>query len=128
MSASVRFPAVLDHAVFTELGAALPREKIRELVWLFVAETEFYLTEIASRRAAGDLESVARLAHNIVSVAGNLGAMRASALARQLERACRGGDKTYSYHLISELSQACQDASAQMHDWLTDAPGLLHTA
>jgi len=123
-----RFPAVLDRTIFTELGAALPPDKMRELVSLFVAETDFYMTEIASRRAEGDLESVARLSRNIVSIAGNLGAMRASALARQLERACRSGDKSYSYRLISEMSQACRDASAQMQDWLNEDPGLLHTA
>ena len=70
------------------------------------------MTEIASRRGEGDLESVARLARNIVAIAGNLGAVRASALARQLERACRNGEKADSYRLISEMSQACRDASA----------------
>ena len=128
MSATTHFPPVLDRAVFTELGAALPQDKMRELVGLFVAETDFYMIEIASRRAESDLESVARLARNIVSIAGNLGAMRASALARQLERACRSGDKSYSYRLISEMSQACRDASAQMQDWLNKAPEMLHTA
>jgi HPt (histidine-containing phosphotransfer) domain-containing protein len=87
---------------------------MRELVRLFAAETDFYMTEIASRRAEGDLQSVARLARNIVSIADNLGAWHASALARQLERVCRDGDKTNTYHLISEMSRACRDASEEM--------------
>ncbi len=70
--------AALDVAVFAELSAALPYGKMQELVGLFVCETDFYMTEIAARRAEGDLDSVARLARNIVSIAGNLGAARAS--------------------------------------------------
>jgi HPt (histidine-containing phosphotransfer) domain-containing protein len=128
MTAPPRIPATLDPAAFAELGQALPRGKMQELVGLFVAETDFYMTEIVSRRAEGDLESVARLARNIVSIAGNLGAARASALARQLERACRDGEKTNSYRLISEMSQACRDAGDEMRAWLADGKGLLHTA
>jgi HPt (histidine-containing phosphotransfer) domain-containing protein len=128
MSDTTPIAAVLDRAVFCELGAALPHGKIQELVGLFVCETDFYMTEIASRRAEGDLESVARLARNIVSIAGNLGAARASALARQLERACRSGDKTDSYRLISEMSEACRDAAIDMHAWLAEQTGLRYTA
>ena len=128
MSAPTQIPAVLDRAVFSELGAALPYPKIRELVGLFVAETDFYMAEIASRRAEGDLNSVVRLARNIVAIAGNLGAARASALARQLERACRSGDKAGSYRLISEMSQACRDASEDMQAWLSEQTARLQNA
>ena len=122
MSNPARIPPVLDHAAFVQLGAALSHDKMRELVALFAWETELYLTQIASRRGEGDLESVARLSRNIVSVAGNLCAMRASALARQLERACRNGEKANSYHLIGEMSQACRDASEEMQAWLEGQP------
>ena len=125
MNDPARVPAVLDRAAFGELGVALPHGKLRELVELYVCETEFYMTEIASRRADSDLGSVARLSRNIVSIAGNLGAMRASALARQLERACRSGQKTDSYRLISEMSQACRDAGEEMLAWLDKQSGLL---
>ena len=128
MSVTVRIPPVLDHAAFIELGAALPYDKMRELVGLFAAETDFYMTEIASRRAEGDLQSVARLARNIVSIAENMGAAHAGALARQLERLCCNGDKTNTYHLISEMSQACRDASAEMDALLRQGGGSLHTA
>jgi HPt (histidine-containing phosphotransfer) domain-containing protein len=126
MNDPARIPAVLDRAAFAELCAALPHSKMQELVQLYVCETEFYLTEIASRRAEGDLASVARLSRNIVSIAGNLGAMRASALARQLERACRSGQKTNSYRLISEMSQACRDAGEGMLAWLEEQGELLN--
>lgn len=120
MDDPARIPAVLDRAAFAELGAALAHGKMQELVELYVCETEFYMTEIASRRADCDLGSVARLSRNIVSIAGNLGAMRASTLARKLERACRSGQKTNSYRLISEMSQACRDAGEQMLAWLEE--------
>lgn len=128
MDDPTRILAALDRAVFAELGTALPHGKMRELVALYVCETEFYMTEIASRRGEGDLESVARLSRNIVSVAGNLGAARASALARQLERACREGEKANSYRLISEMSQACRDAGEEMLAWLNEQKRLPHPA
>ena len=128
----MRYPdrtmAALDVAVFAELSAALPYGKMQELVGLFVCESDFYMTEIAARRAEGNLDSVARLARNIVSIAGNLGAARAGSLARQLERACRGGDKSGSYRLISEMSQACRDAGEEMHVWLAQDTAQLRTA
>ncbi|HEY2011438.1 MAG TPA: hypothetical protein VGH23_20785 [Rhizomicrobium sp.] len=127
MSAPDKIPPVLDRAAFAELGATLPPDKVRELAVLFAAETGFYMMEIASRRAEGDLHGVARLARNIVSVAGNLCAMRAVALARQLERLCRNGDKANTYHLISEMSQACRDASEEMDALLRQKDGSLHT-
>jgi len=122
-----RIMVALDVAVFAELSAALPYGKMQELVGLFVCETDFYMTEIAARRAEGDLDSVARLARNIVSIASNLGAARASSLARQLERACRSRDKAGSYRLISEMSQACQDGGEEMRVWLAQDTALLHT-
>lgn len=126
MSVTARIPAVLDRAAFAELGAALSYDKMQELIRLFAAETDFYMTEIASRRAEGDLQSVARLARNIVSIADNLGAWRAGALARQLERVCESGDKTNTYHLISEMSRACRDASEEMDAVLRQGIGSLH--
>ena len=128
MSAPSRFPAILDRAAFTGLAGTMPSAELRDLVELFVAETEFYMAEIAARRAQGDLESVARLARNIVSVAGSLGAARASALARQLERTCRAGDKTGSYRLISDISQACRDAGEEMNILLRDEKENFRTA
>ena len=128
MNGPERIPAALDTAVFAELAAALPHGKMQELVGLFVCESDFYMTEIAARRAEGDLESVARLARNIVAIAGNLGAARARALARQLERVCRNRDKAHSYRLISEMSQACRDAAGEMRDWLAQETALLHIA
>ena len=54
MNDAARNPAVLDRAAFAELCVALAHGKMRELVELYVCETEFYMTEIASRRADGD--------------------------------------------------------------------------
>ena len=128
MNDPARIPAALDRAAFAELGAALPHGKMRELVELYVCECEFFMTEIASRRGEGDLKSVARLSRNIVSVAGNLGAARASALARQLEWACRRGEKANSYRLISEMSQACRDAGEAMLALLEEKEQLPYSA
>lgn len=127
MSAAAR-NVMLDPATFIELGAGLPYDTMQELVDLFAAETDFIMTEIASRRAAGDLESVARLARNIVSIAGNLGAVRVGALARQLEQICRKGDKAGNYRLISEMAQACRDAHDEMAALLGEESTGLHTA
>jgi HPt (histidine-containing phosphotransfer) domain-containing protein len=109
---------VLDLNGFAFLGENLPLSTMEELVDLFVCETETYMAEILSRRACGDWQAIGRLSRNIVGIAGNLCAARASLLARELDHACRTQQRVNCYRLVGEMSQACRDASQEMRDWL----------
>ncbi len=118
----------LDEARLADLVAALPSGDISELVSLYLIDVESHLALIANLRSAGDFEKIAREAHAIVSTAGNLCAMRTSATARQLEIACRNGDRNLSGKLIDELNEVCSASSAAFRAWLNKQPGEIPTA
>jgi HPt (histidine-containing phosphotransfer) domain-containing protein len=69
-------------------------------------------------RAKGDLGACGREAHAIVGMSGNFGAMKASAVARSLEAACRCRDKARTYCLVGELSEACETSSDALRNWM----------
>jgi len=121
-------PAALDHARLAGLVAALPRSDIHELISLYLIDVDSHLARIADCRSNGDLENIAREAHTIVSTAGNLGAMRTSATARNLEIACRNGDRELSGELINELNEACAASSAAFKAWLNERTDVIPTA
>jgi HPt (histidine-containing phosphotransfer) domain-containing protein len=108
---------VLDESVFRELCAHLSAAEAREFVWLCIVDIELRLTDIASHRAAGDLESVAGIAHGIAREAAKLGAVRVHVLALRLETSCRSGS-IGTYSLIGELSDAWTEAGDTMCAWL----------
>jgi hypothetical protein len=108
---------VLDESVFAEMCANLSAAEAREFVWLCIVDTELRLTDIVADRAAGDLESVAGIAHGIAREAARVGAVRVHVLALRLETACRGGSPG-SLRLISELSDAWTEVGDRMCTWL----------
>jgi HPt (histidine-containing phosphotransfer) domain-containing protein len=108
---------VLNPDNLEELSAALPSESLEGLITLFLEDTEGQLREISACEKAGDLAGIARRAHMIVSSAGNLGAMRTSALARQIEQFCIAGDPRGLGLLLNELRQSCAQSGAAFQAW-----------
>jgi signal transduction histidine kinase/DNA-binding response OmpR family regulator/HPt (histidine-containing phosphotransfer) domain-containing protein len=113
-------PPVLDGSKLAELESALPPGSVVEFISLYLTDAELHLGRIAHYRAAGDFENVGREAHTLISTSGNLGAMRTSAIARQLETACRNDDHELAERLVGELSGACKASSAAFADWLNE--------
>ena len=114
---TVAEPPVLNLAKLSDLKAALPAQNLEELIGLYLTDVELSLERLVRARAKGDLETCGREAHAIVSMSGNLGAMKTSAAARSLETACRRRDKTPVYPLIGELSEACAASSDALRSW-----------
>jgi HPt (histidine-containing phosphotransfer) domain-containing protein len=108
---------VLDENELKALCANLSVAEAREFVWLCIVDTELHLTDIIARRTAGDLESMAEIAHGIARQAAKLGAIRVHVLALRLETACRGG-KAGPYSLIGELSDAWTKVGDSLCAWL----------
>jgi HPt (histidine-containing phosphotransfer) domain-containing protein len=75
------------------------------------------VSDIAALRAEKAFDEISKLAHNLVSSAGNLGAMRACHLARELEQRCRRRETADTYALISRLSRACEAGGDAMKLW-----------
>ena len=114
MSASVPAPLVLDAAKLAELDTVMSAQSVAEFIALFLAEAANHLALVEEHRAKGDLSTVARAAHGLVSMAGNVGAMELSALSRELEHACRADDMQAVERLAHELSTAGAKAASAL--------------
>jgi len=108
---------VLNPGNLEELSAVLPMESVAGLIALFFKDAEGQLREISACEKAGDLAGIARQTHMMVSSAGNLGAMRTSALARQVEQFCVAGNPQGLGPLLDELRQACLQSDAAIRAW-----------
>jgi CheY-like chemotaxis protein len=108
---------ILDTHTLDELGSVLSPARLEEMIAAFIADAETKVSDIAALRAEKAFDDIAKLAHNLVSSAGNLGAMRACYLARDLEQRCRRRETADTYALISRLSRACEAAGDGMTLW-----------
>lgn len=76
-----------------------------ELVQMFVAEAENYLTEMDSALAAGDAERLARSAHTLKGLCATFAAAPGEAAARQLEQGARAGHLARCGELAATVRQ-----------------------
>jgi HPt (histidine-containing phosphotransfer) domain-containing protein len=99
--------AVLDPQVLAELRAATgdDEEFIRDLVATYVDEAPANLAALTAAVAGGDVDAVVRPAHTLKSSSASLGAMRLSAICREIEEAGRAGR-------LAGLDEAAAAASA----------------
>jgi signal transduction histidine kinase/DNA-binding response OmpR family regulator/HPt (histidine-containing phosphotransfer) domain-containing protein len=111
---------VLDREKLAILESVLPFSNIEGLLTLFISEIDGHLKRIDTSRSEGNLKALAREAHDVVSSAGNVGAMEVSALARTLERACKEGQGASVERLASELTEACLAANIALNEWLNE--------
>ena len=108
---------LVDEAVLAELLASTGDDPafVRELLETYLAETPDQLAAIRAAIEADDAEALVRPAHTLKSSSATLGAMRLSALARELEMAGRSGSLAAD---AGELLQAAVDT------WAATSEGL----
>jgi HPt (histidine-containing phosphotransfer) domain-containing protein len=108
---------VVDETVLAELLASTGDDPafVRELLETYLAETPDQLAAIRAAIEADDAEALVRPAHTLKSSSATLGAMRLSALARELEMAGRSGSLAAD---AGELLQAAVDT------WAATSEGL----
>jgi signal transduction histidine kinase/DNA-binding response OmpR family regulator len=80
---------VLDQTAIETLHSFLPAEQIEALLTDSLADIKGRIGRLGILLDAADLAGAAHEAHDLVSVAGNCGARALSALARDIERACK---------------------------------------
>jgi CheY-like chemotaxis protein/HPt (histidine-containing phosphotransfer) domain-containing protein len=117
-AAAMDATAELDIARLDGIATMLEPTDLVELVGMYFAETEERLSRIRERSTGGDLAALAREAHTLIGVAGNLGAMRVENLAREVERACKAGEATEAVRLAAELVRADGAANTALRAWL----------
>ncbi|HEY2071602.1 MAG TPA: response regulator [Rhizomicrobium sp.] len=116
----VREAPVLDFDKLASLREVLPYKNLHGLLTLFLTDTADQRAQIKEAIARNDLDEAARRAHDIVSTAGNMGAMRMSALARVFEGVCRQSDYEAAKNLGGELDKAITTASDALGRWIKD--------
>ena len=109
---------VLDEDKLVTLEEVMPGPALGDFLRTTLRENDLALARIREAHQARDPGAVYRQAHMIVSSAGNAGAARLSALARELETACRAGDRDACAKLIGELEGAVASASVALQTWL----------
>lgn len=101
------------------LREMLAPEAFREIVTLYEDTIRATLAEIAAAADRADLAALARAAHELAGMCGQIGSGRATALARRIEAACEAGVVLDALALAVEIQPAAAetlDALARYHD------------
>ena len=109
---------MLDNEKLKTLQDIMPGAALPDFLRGTLREIDAALAKIHEAHETSDCETVARQAHMIVSSAGNAGAAQLSALARDVEHACRSGDLVSCGKMIAGLDGAVAAASVAIQTWV----------
>jgi two-component system sensor histidine kinase/response regulator len=116
--------AIVDERVLDELMASTGDDIafVRELVETYLADTPTQLDAMTAAVDADDADALVRPAHTLKSSSATVGAMRLSAVARELEMAGRSGGLDGASRATLEAAQTeWLAASAAFAAWLKRA-------
>jgi len=102
-----------DDNPLSHLARRVPAERLRELIAAYVEDAGRRLARLADLDG-GDLDAIRREAHDMAGSLGNVGAHRVVALGRELEAACRAGERDAADRLRHELDGAVREALAAL--------------
>jgi HPt (histidine-containing phosphotransfer) domain-containing protein len=80
------------------------------------------LARLAELEAAGDLDAIARLGHDLVGMAGHLGLARLSAVAAEMNRAARAGAVSGTGFQVAEVRRLGAASAEAMRRTLDGMP------
>jgi len=83
---------IIDQTIFANLKEMMGADFIGELIDTFCEETPQLLSQLRQSLAAQDAEAFRRTAHSLKSSSANFGALKFSALAKELEMMGKEGD------------------------------------
>ena len=102
-------PAVLDTGHFESLARMMPPIRLAAILRAYIEGDPERLERIERFGRAADLVQLAHEAHDLKSVAGNLGARRLQHLAEDLETAARSADLTLARAIIEQIPPVAQE-------------------
>jgi signal transduction histidine kinase/CheY-like chemotaxis protein len=111
-------PVVSDETIGT-LRAILPGDQFTAFLDETIADIGVRSERLRAGLAGEDTATAAREAHDLVSVAGNCGAMIVSTTARAIEQACRRDDLLEARDLGGEFDEAVLQALARLKTLMT---------
>ena len=114
---ALELPALSPYKI-DSLLSVLPLENVRDLLCLYLLDTDRHLEVIRREVTSENLPDIERASHVIVSTSGNIGAERACSIARILNTACRKGEIALANTLAATLLAECIETSDEIRDWL----------
>jgi HPt (histidine-containing phosphotransfer) domain-containing protein len=112
-------PPCLDAEYCDELLATLGAAALAETLETYRATTQAALARLRAELAAGEAQAARRTAHYIGSGSATLGALTATALARQLEHLPLEAPTAAATELADRLAEAVQECSTALARQLT---------
>ncbi len=88
------------------LREVLAPEAFRDILALYEDTIRSAASEIAVTAGRGDLAALASAAHDLAGMCGQIGSGRATALAREIERACADSRPAAAAELAAEMAPA----------------------
>jgi len=111
------FAAAFDSEQLAMLREVMPLDELGEIVDMFQDQTAKGASRIRELLARGEFAALAREAHSIVGMAGNIGALRVKEISGALEIACNKEDREAVEVLAGDLIAAAKFASALLRAW-----------
>jgi HPt (histidine-containing phosphotransfer) domain-containing protein len=106
-----------DRSKIEQLSAATSAAAVVPLLSSLIEAIEQRVTLTLRLVGGEDLGQAGREAHDLVAIAGNIGGMRLSALARQLQHACQAGDAEKSRAVAAEVRGETEALLPLMRDY-----------
>lgn len=106
-----------DRTKLDQLSAVTSPSAFASLFVSLLAGIEERVTKALALVDDGALEDAGRQAHDLVAIAGNIGGMRLSALARQLQLCCGTKDPEKCHVVAAALSAEAEAALPMMRDY-----------
>ena len=113
----------LDTEYLARLGGHLGASVLAELLADGLIELTDRLARLDELAAAGDLDGIARLGHDLVGMAGHLGLTRLSAAAAGMNRAAREGAAGQAVAIVAEIRGLGADSVDAMRRHLDGISG-----
>jgi HPt (histidine-containing phosphotransfer) domain-containing protein len=113
---------ILDAGYLARLGGHVGMTVLAELLADGLIELTDRVARLAELEAAGDLDAIARLGHDLVGMAGHLGLTRLSAVAAEMNRAARAGAVSGTGFQVAEVRRLGAASTEAMRRTLDGMP------
>ena len=107
--ASTAHIPVSDPSALTQMISILDQDSLKEIVDGCLADATEKTALILEVGSSDDWDEAAKLAHDIKSTAGQIGAARLRDVAVRLEAICKSDDTTGAIDLIDQLKSAAAE-------------------
>jgi HPt (histidine-containing phosphotransfer) domain-containing protein len=117
---------LIDETVIRQLGDDVTEDAVPAMLEMFVGEATARTENLLKALDVSAMDDLEDEAHTLKSCAGTFGAARLQALARDIEAACREGNRETAENLAKGMGEVLQRTLAayrERFDFLADTGG-----